>query len=72
MKHTSVIVTFLNGRIKQFPYSSFEYFASTNELEHKKDNIIITLDDLSRSFTYECDKLSGEIMNKENLKVVLK
>lgn len=71
MQFTSVIITFPNGRIKHFASSDFDFFSSTNELEHKEENIIITLDDLSHSFVYETDELSGEMVCKKQIIVVL-
>lgn len=43
----------------------FEYYKSVNELEHQTENIIITLNDLNRSFIYETDAETGEITHKE-------
>ena len=70
MQFSSIEIKFPNGRVKTFLCSDFDYFVANNELEHKKDNIIITLDDLSYSFVYETDELSGEIINKEKILVM--
>lgn len=69
MHISSIEIQFPNGRIKRFNYSSFEFYSSTNELEHENENIIISLDNLMHSFSYEIDDCSGEIVNKEYLKV---
>lgn len=71
MQFSKVIVTLPNGRIKRFSSSDFDFYASTNELEHKEENIIITLDNLSYSFIYECEELTGEMLCKEFLFVEL-
>ena len=71
MQYETIKITFPNGRIKLYSYSSFDFYASTNELEHKEENIIIMLNNLSLSFVYEIDVLSGEISNKENVSVEL-
>lgn len=71
MQFSKVIVTLPNSRIKRFTSSDFDLYASTNELEHKEENIIISLDDLSCSFVYETDELSGEMVHKEQVSVVL-
>lgn len=67
MQNKSIQITFPNGRVKTFPYTSFDYYAATNELEHNEENIIITLNDISHSFVYETDKLSDEITNKDSI-----
>lgn len=73
MSFKTIEIEFSNGRKRTFPSSNFDFYVSTNELEHKSDNIIITLSDLSHSFTYEQDELNGEITCKEYLcKVKLK
>ena len=71
MMPSYIKIHYPNGRVKTFPYSSFDLYISTNELEHREDKLIITLDDLSRSFIYETDELSGEIVNKEMVIVEL-
>lgn len=71
MQFTFIEIILPNGKVKTFPYNSFNCFASTNELEHNEENIIITLDDLTQSFIYETDELSGEIINKEHIGVLL-
>ena len=71
MQFTSVIITFPNGRRKHYAFTEFDFFRSANELEHKEENIIITLDNLSHSFVYETDELSGEMVCKEQVSVVL-
>lgn len=57
-------ITFPNGEIKTFDISDFEYFAPVNELEHKRENIIINLSHICKSFTYDTDE-RGEIINKD-------
>lgn len=69
MNFTSIKITYPNGKCKSFTPSSFEYYSSTNELEHKQDNIIITLNDISKSFIYETDDLTGEITYKEFINI---
>lgn len=69
MQYNSIKIIFPNGRVKTYPYSSFDYYAVTNELEHKMENIIIPLDDSSKSFVYEIDGLLEEIVNKEYISV---
>lgn len=71
MQYNSIKIIFPNGRVKTYPYSSFDYFATTNELEHNVENIIILLDDISKSFVYETDELSGEMINKEYISITL-
>lgn len=71
MQYNSIKITFPNGKVKIFPYNSFEYYAATNELEHKDENIIITLNDISYSFEYETDKRFNEITNKDFINVQL-
>lgn len=70
MQYNSIKITFPNGRIKTYPYSDFDYYIATNELEHKEENIIISLDNTSKSFVYETDEVSGEMVNKEYVSVV--
>ncbi|MBQ0031144.1 MAG: hypothetical protein KBT32_12040 [Bacteroidales bacterium] len=70
MKFSFIKIQYPNGRVTILPYSSFDLYA-TNELEHKEENIIITLDDITHSFIYETDVISGEIVNKEQIKVSL-
>lgn len=65
MQYNSIKITFPNGRVKTYPYSSFDYYAATNELEHNVDDIIVTLGDISKSFIYETDEMSGEMISKE-------
>ena len=65
MQYNSIKIILPNGRAKTYPYSSFEHYIAINELEHKKENIIISLNDTSKSFIYETDELSGEMINKE-------
>ncbi len=69
MQHNSINITFPNGRIKTYPNSSFDHYAATNELEHKVENIIISLDDIAKSFIYETDELSGEMISKEYISI---
>ena len=69
MQYNSIKITFPNGRVKIYPYSSFDYYAAINELEHKEGNILILLDDTLNSFVYETDMLSGEMVNKECVSV---
>lgn len=71
IEFTLIKITFPNGRNKTFHYSSFEYYSSTKELEHKEENIIIKINDLSHSFVYKTDELSGEIVQKEYIYVEL-
>jgi len=61
MTFDTVEIEFENGRRRTFPSSDFDFYAGTNELEHKSENIIIALSDLSKSFKYEEEELSGEI-----------
>lgn len=65
MQYNSINITFPNGRVKKYPYSTFDYYATTNELEHKEENIIISLTNTSKSFVYETDEFSNEMINKE-------
>lgn len=65
MLYSFVKISFPNGRVKIYPYSSFVYYAYTNELEHQDENIIISLENNHKSFVYEVDELSGEMVNKE-------
>lgn len=69
MQYNSIKITFPNGRVKVYPYSAFEYYAAINELEHKEENIIISLAKTSKSFVYETDELSGEMINKEYISI---
>lgn len=69
MHYKSIKITFPNGRVKTYLYSTFDYYAATNELEHKDENIIITLDCTTKSFVYETDELSGEMINKEYISI---
>lgn len=71
MQYNSIKITFPNGRVKTYPYSAFDYYAATNELEHKEENIIVSLANTSKSFVYETDELSGEIINKEYISIEL-
>lgn len=70
MQYKSIKITFPNGRIKTYPFTAFEHYAPTNELEHKDGNIIISLDNTSKSFVYETDDLSNEMVNKEYISIV--
>ena len=73
MTFTTIEIELANGRKYTFPSSDFDFVATTNELEHKRENIIITLSALENSFVYELDDVTGEIVNKEYLqKVILK
>lgn len=63
------MITFPNGRVNTYPYSAFDYYVATNELEHKEESIIITLDYIAKSFVYETDEMSGEIINKEYISI---
>lgn len=65
MHYKSIKITYPNGIVKNYPYSAFDFYAATNELEHKEENIIISLANTSKSFVYETDNLSDEIVNKE-------
>lgn len=69
MPYNSIKITFPTGRVKTYPYSAFDYYATTNELEHKEESIIITLDSITKSFVYETDELSGEMINKEYISI---
>ena len=69
MQYESIKITFPNSRVKTYPYSAFEYYAATNELEHKDESIIIPLDCITKSFVYETDELSGEMTNKEYVSI---
>lgn len=69
MQYNSIKITFPNGRIKTYPYSAFEYYAGTKELEHTDENIIISLANTTKSFVYETDELSDEMVNKEYISV---
>lgn len=69
MNNKSILIEFPNGRIRHYPIEDFDYYSVSNELEHKEENIIICIDDLSRSFTYELNE-QGEIINKEKLCVL--
>lgn len=69
MQYNSIKIIFPNGRIKSYAYSAFDYFVATNELEHKEESIIIKLDNISKSFIYEVDELSGEMINKEYISI---
>lgn len=71
MQYNFIKITFPNGRVKFYPYSSFDYYTVTNELEHKEENVIITLNDLSHSFVYETDILTDEITNRNFICVQL-
>lgn len=65
MTFDTVEIEFENGRRRTFPSSDFDYYAGTNELEHKSENIIISLSSLEKSFVYEMDEVGGEMVNKE-------
>lgn len=67
MTFTTIEIEYPNGRRRIFDSSDFDYYATTNELEHKNENITITLSSLSKSFIYETDNETGEILNKEYL-----
>lgn len=69
MQYNSIKITFPNGRVKTYPYSAFEYYAVTNELEHNEENILIPLDNITKSFIYEMDELSDEMINKEYISI---
>lgn len=70
MQYNSIKITLPNGRVIHYPYSSFDYYATTNELEHKEENIIISLGNVSKSFVYETEELSNEMVSKECISVV--
>lgn len=59
-------LTFPNGRVRNFSIEEFNYYAATNELQHKTENIIISLNKPTSSFLYELDD-AGEIAMKELL-----
>lgn len=59
-------LTFPNGRVSNFSIEEFNYYAATNELQHKTENIIISLNKPTSSFLYELDD-AGEIAMKELL-----
>ena len=67
MTYKAIEIEYPNGRRRTYSPSDFDYYAATNELEHKSENIIITLSDLCKSFTYEEDEQSGEMTDKELL-----
>lgn len=69
MQYNSIKITFPNGRVKTYPYSAFDYYAATNEIEHKEENIIISPAIISKSFVYEMDELLGEMINKEYISI---
>lgn len=69
MHYNSIKITFPNGRVKAYSISCFDYYAATNELEHKEENIIVSLSNPSKSFIYETDKLSNEMVNKEYISI---
>lgn len=64
MDYKTVIIELSNGQTRHIPMYEFDYYAHSNELEHKTEHIIICIDNLSRSFLYETDE-RGEIENKE-------
>lgn len=66
MNYQTVILEFPNGKIRHIAMSEFDYYAAPNELEHKKENIIIHLDNLALSFIYETND-RGEIVNREEI-----
>lgn len=70
MTFTTIEIELANGRKYAFPSSDFDFFATTNELEHKREKIIINLSALEKSFVYELDEVTGEILNKKYLKKV--
>ena len=69
MQYNSIKITFPNGRVNTLPYSSFDYYVTTNELEHKEKNIIISVGDTSKSFIYETDELSNEMVSKDYVSI---
>lgn len=69
MQYNSIMISFPNGIVKTYPYSAFDYYIATNELEHKEENIIISLGNFSKSFVYEIDKLTGEMTYKEYISI---
>ncbi|MCQ2974962.1 MAG: hypothetical protein MJ211_09135 [Bacteroidales bacterium] len=71
MNYKIVQIEFENGYIKKYPISDFDFYGKTNELEHKRENIIINLSDYSRSFCYELDD-NYEIDNKTPIKISFK
>jgi hypothetical protein len=70
MTFTTIEIELANGRKYTFPSSDFDFFATTNELEHKREKIIVTLSALEKSFVYELDEDTGEIVNKKYLQKV--
>ena len=64
MDYKTVIIELSNGQTRHIPMYEFDYYAHSNELEHKTEHIIICIDNLSRSFLYATDE-RGEIENKE-------
>ena len=57
-------IEFPSGRTKSFYLEEFDYYARTNELQHKSEPIIIDLSDLSKSFMSELGD-NDEMANKE-------
>ena len=65
VEYTTIDIEYPNGKRKKYSHSDFDFYASTNELEHKTENLIITLSDLKKSFTYDIDEYTGEITKKD-------
>lgn len=61
-----VKLTFPNGRVRNFSIEEFDYYAATNELQHRAENIIISLNNPTSSFLYDLDD-AGEIAMKDFL-----
>ncbi len=70
MNYQTVILELPNGQTRHMPMNEFDFYAYTNELEHKKEDIIINIGDLAHSFLYETDE-RGEIINKETISRIL-
>ena len=62
----TVIVELLNGQTRHFPMNEFDYFAFSNELEHKEENIVVSIGNIAKSFIYETDE-RGEIVDCETI-----
>ena len=48
MKRDNITIIFPNGRIKHYCIDEFDMFYATNELEHRHENIIINVTELSQ------------------------
>lgn len=64
----TITIEFPNGKKRHLTLGEFNYYAETNELQHKSELIIIRLDDITKSFIFELDD-HDEILFKEYIGV---